>query len=438
MKIYDLTRERYPQMYSPGLAWSYTDKLEKAISISANVKRLFQVNDDFRTLIDNIPVFLVESSMSGEYVAVPDCHCLIRVPEDKTVALNDDDFDIDEWVKSKENLCSKKEDPRERASRGVSIFDLLGVYVYTNNNDILPRKIFIWMDKIMDYVKQNTTINAYVTSNASALFDLVVYHEMGHALMDVEVYGLRPAPDFSYEIDYVYRFIEEGYANGIALSILLEGDKYNKNTFIEEFVRKQGGGYSYGLELLPMPSFDQWICVKVLFNYEFATLLCNLWKEGLFRNLNCAESIGHSGWIVVKDHCGMWSVIDLLTHEAVNGFKKYNSFWSFDDNGLCMVRLDQHHGYLYGYVNELGEEQIPVVYDHVYSFDDGIAVAKKNGCYGAIDVNNNNVIPFNLPYTDVRGFRNGRASVKDATSKWGAIDTKGKLIVPCTNENIVP
>ena len=87
--------------------------------------------------------------------------------------------------------------------------------------------------------------------------------------------------------------------------------------------------------------------------------------------------------------------------------------------------------------NEQGVEQIPVEYDHLYSFENGITIAKKDGRYGAIDLNNNTVIPFDLPYEDVRGFRDGRASVRDANGKWGVIDTKGELIIPCTSDNIV-
>lgn len=52
-------------------------------------------------------------------------------------------------------------------------------------------------------------------------------------------------------------------------------------------------------------------------------------------------------------------------------------------------------------------------------------------------MDNNVVIPFNLPYVDVRGFRDGRAAVKDSNDKWGVINTKGELIVPCENDRIV-
>lgn len=75
--------------------------------------------------------------------------------------------------------------------------------------------------------------------------------------------------------------------------------------------------------------------------------------------------------------------------------------------------------------------------DYIYSFENNITIAKKDGRYGAIDMNNKEVIPFNLPYVDVRGFRDGRASVKDDADQWGVINTKGELIVPCENDTII-
>ena len=76
-------------------------------------------------------------------------------------------------------------------------------------------------------------------------------------------------------------------------------------------------------------------------------------------------------------------------------------------------------------------------YDYLYNFENDITIAKKDGWYGAIDLNNQIVIPFNLPYEDVRGFRNGRAAVKNAADMWGVIDTTGKEIVPCTSDEII-
>jgi len=443
MKIFDLTRGKYPQIYDGCDIFSqYEDQFKMAAHASDSFLQMFQKRGclrDVETLIDTVPVFLVETSMANEYVAVPETQCSIRVPEDRYSAPADDsDFDIDKWVNSKEG--EKEEDPRERLPQSLSIVDLLGVYIFTNDDVLIPRKIFVWMDKIMDYAKNHTkTGTQQIGRNAAALFDLVVFHEIGHALMDVELYGIHPSPHFSYSSDYVYRFIEEAYANGIALSIVYDNLKSQELDFIKNFVLSQGAGYSHGWDLRRGHfEIDQWMSIKVLFNFDIACMIRDCWKNN-HRELvpQCVESVGHDGWLALKDRHDKWGIIELPSQKEVIGFKKYDSFWSFDENGLCMVRLDQESGYLYGYVNEQGVEQIPVEYDHLYSFENGITIAKKDGRYGAIGLNNNTVIPFNLPYEDVRGFRNGHASVRDANEKWGVIDTEGKLVVPCTSDTIV-
>ena len=132
-----------------------------------------------------------------------------------------------------------------------------------------------------------------------------------------------------------------------------------------------------------------------------------------------------------------WNIVDIHTRQRVAGIKEYNSFWSFGEDGLCMVRLDTNGGYLYGFVNEVGHEQIPVEYDHLYHFENGITVAQKDGKYGIIDMAGNVVVPFGLPYAEVRGFRDGRAAVQGHNGLWGVMDTQGKLIVPCESDSIV-
>jgi hypothetical protein len=116
---------------------------------------------------------------------------------------------------------------------------------------------------------------------------------------------------------------------------------------------------------------------------------------------------------------------------------KYDSIWSFHDNGLCMVRIDMPDGYKYGYVNAKGEEQIAVKYDYIYSFENGLSVAKLNGFYGIINEKDEVVAPFNLDYPDMRGLRNGYATMKDYNGKWGAIDAKGQVVIPCEYDSLI-
>ena len=102
-----------------------------------------------------------------------------------------------------------------------------------------------------------------------------------------------------------------------------------------------------------------------------------------------------------------------------------------------MVRIDDTDGYLYGYVNKEGKEQIPVVYEYIYKFENGVTTAKKDGRYGIIDEHDNIVHPFDMNYPDMRGLWNGYATMKDHNDKWGAIDAKGNVVIPCQYDSLV-
>lgn len=424
MKIFDLTRGKYPQMYKGLKMYD--------LNVFLPFVHSFVDNLDVVSLLINIPVFLVESTMGDKYISVPETGCSIRVPKDVTYYPLNEDLDIDEWVRSKESSYRESNEPTS-----VVISDLLGVYIFESNNALIPRKIFIWMDKIQRIVNATTTAGQSKASNAAALFDLVLYHELSHGLMDVELYEKVPASNFNYS-DYVYHCIEESYANAISLTILKEkGLMMQKSTehFVKNFVLNQGPGYRDGwniyLDNMCYREVEQWMYAKVLFNYDVAHHIRRFWLRN-FQGLFFVKTVGHNGWLVVKDRYDKWTMTDWNTLKPVVGFKQYDYFWSFDEYGLCMVRID----HLYGFVNESGVEQVPVQYDHIYRFDNGLAVAKKCGQYGVIDTENNVMIPFGLPYEEVRGFRKGRAAVKDWSGLWGVIDIDGKLIVPCVHENI--
>ena len=424
MKIFDLTRGKYPQMYDGPKMYDLDEFLPFVHSFVDNL--------DVVSLLINIPVFLVESTMGDKYISVPETGCSIRVPKDVNYCPLNKDLDIDEWVRSKESSYRESNEPTS-----VVISDLLGVYIFESNNALMPRKIFIWMDKIQRIVNATTTAGQSKSSNAAALFDLVLYHELSHGLMDVELYEKVTASNFNYS-DHVYHCIEESSACAISLTILKEkGLMMQKSTehFVENFVLNQGPGYRDGWNIylynMCYREVEQWMYAKVLFNYDVAHHIRRFWL-GNFQGLFFVETVGHNGWLVVKDRYDKWTMTDWNTLKPVVGFKQYDSFWSFDEYGLCMVRID----HLYGFVNESGVEQVPVQYDHIYRFDNGLAVAKKCGQYGVIDTENNVMIPFGLPYEEVRGFRKGRAAVKDWSGLWGVIDIDGKLIVPCVHENI--
>jgi hypothetical protein len=201
------------------------------------------------------------------------------------------------------------------------------------------------MDKIADYAKKyaKNNTNTQDKRNVQTLFDLVLYHELAHALMDVGLYGVHPAPNFSYANDYPYRFIEEAYANGIALTIIMDNSHYlssAQKTFVKNFVKSQGNGYPEGWEIYelvindPDVNLDQWMALKVLFNYELALVLRDWWEGKEFDDLWFYKTVGRKGKIAVRDHCRKWGIMELPSQKMVTGFKKYDDFWPFDENGL--------------------------------------------------------------------------------------------------------
>ena len=104
--------------------------------------------------------------------------------------------------------------------------------------------------------------------------------------MDVELYGKIPASGFTYS-DYVYRCIEEAYANAISLKTLENKDSYLLNkakVFIKDFVQNQEPGYKdgwvlYSKDCVRAKEVEQWMYAKVLFNDDVAREIRNFWKE---------------------------------------------------------------------------------------------------------------------------------------------------------------
>ena len=273
LKIFDLTRGKYPQMYDGLLMYD--------LSPMSSFIHSFGGDPYVASRLSDIPIFLVESTMEGEYISVPEEGCSVCVPPDKFWSLSGEKFDIDEWFRSKEDSERNLNEPIS-----IVINDLLGVYIYNSNNRLMPRKIFIWMDKIQKVVDEKTKAGQSKSYNAGALFDLVLYHELSHGLMDVELYGKVPASGFTYS-DYVYRCIEEAYANAISLKTLENKDSYllkNAKVFIKDFVQNQGPGYEDGWDLysndcVRAKEVEQWMYAKVLFNDDVAREIRNFWKE---------------------------------------------------------------------------------------------------------------------------------------------------------------
>ena len=67
----------------------------------------------------------------------------------------------------------------------------------------------------------------------------------------------------------------------------------------------------------------------------------------------------------------------------MSAVSKYDRCSDFEE-GLAAICIDNK----YGFINEDGNEVIPLIYDYAYDFCEGYAIVGVNNKYGAIDKNN--------------------------------------------------
>lgn len=105
--------------------------------------------------------------------------------------------------------------------------------------------------------------------------------------------------------------------------------------------------------------------------------------------------------------------------------EEYRQVMNFYE-GLAAV---WHNNGKWGFVNEKGKLVIPIEFDGVDSFDDGVCRVVNNNLYGLIDKKGKFIVPYKYKFI---GFcLEGCLSVRDATTgKEGFIDKIGKIVVP--------
>lgn len=166
-------------------------------------------------------------------------------------------------------------------------------------------------------------------------------------------------------------------------------------------------------------------------------------------------------WLIVS----VWSrnqiadiTIDKVSQELAEATKNYDGLYGFHE-GLAKVCKNKKYGFIdklgheiipciydeaedyklgvsivvkgekKGAIDQHGNMVIPCIYDYISSFgEDSLAVASLDGKFGFIDLKGNTVIPFN--YEDCKGFSEGLAAVRQGGA-YGFINKKGELVIPC-------
>lgn len=107
-------------------------------------------------------------------------------------------------------------------------------------------------------------------------------------------------------------------------------------------------------------------------------------------------------------------------------------------NGMALVMKKYDEDvYKYGYIDKTGKLFIPVEFDHIGEFENGLAKARKGDITGYIDKTGKFVKQYK--YAFLGDFIDGVAVVKsshDTFGSYGVIDESGKVIIP-TNKDVI-
>lgn len=303
-KLIELT-DKHSEAYED-LDWNDAyNKFETIFNYKKSFQEIFGKRPfDAAGFLEKIPIYLVDTKMSNtdqSHEGKP-----IHVPSDKRMVYSGpEEFDIDKWLKSKDGEHPSTE---EKSSQKERETELLAIYI--NNGS--PR-IFIWVDKIIDYQWPN---------NSEALFAFILFHELAHAMMDVTLYGVPSAKNFT-ERDVPYVFIEESFADALALKMVFDTRCELEQDNIKEFIESQGAKYSKAvIRLWERDCLDlvsQWMAMKVLFDYDLAHLIYDFWKDKEFNKLTCFKSIGHPQWFCKINIIKQWILTDATSLMPVQG-----------------------------------------------------------------------------------------------------------------------
>ena len=341
MKLYDLTNGDYCDFNKEDYKKHIEDIVREVRPPYLSNFQFLHKNDDknwgpiLETIINTTPIFIVESSMAGNIVEVPRRHFSVLVPEDNC-------YSWDNHREFNHDYIYYDNDLYERELQNIIISDLFGVYIHRDKDEFFPRRIFIWIDKIEKYAKDNSDYTTF-THYAEILLDLVFFHEIGHALMDIGFYGERLS--FLHN-NRICTYIEEALANCFALTILfykdhLKDDIDNQHKghkrhilsdaeqFIRCFVLSQESGYSDGWGLYEnyfsyLFLIDQWMCFKTLFNHNLSCILNDFWENKDFNLLNFIKKTRYNEWLIIKFNDDEFGIIDRSTRKITHYFDRHD------------------------------------------------------------------------------------------------------------------
>lgn len=223
-------------------------------------------------IVRQVPIFLVSKQQCLKTFTVG----YFGYKDDVTVPLDilpDEVSDSDIIEESDYEDVYPYKGERNRDNSIASCIDRWGLYTreYPNGRDYRideshPR-IFIWVDKIYDFVNGDS-------HNYWLLASQVILHELAHAMMDINLTG---ALDYQANNKFnktFYTLKEESLANAISLTLIKPHISDKDWNFLVSVVKQQPFQYALGLEYLDRhgrvieSSIGKWMLLKECGRYS--------------------------------------------------------------------------------------------------------------------------------------------------------------------------
>ena len=147
----------------------------------------------------------------------------------------------------------------------------------------------------------------------------------------------------------------------------------------------------------------------------------------------------YKGFAVVKNN-DMYGIIDTQGKEVIPCKYQYDEYTrmeieEFGDYGVVRIKKNGKWGLL----NKKGELIVPANYDIISAFEDGLSLVNKGKFWGAINPAGEFDLDMCLISAIHKSFSGGRLGIKqkiNGKSKYGYIDHKGEVVIPCMFDNV--
>ena len=171
----------------------------------------------------------------------------------------------------------------------------------------------------------------------------------------------------------------------------------------------------YGSGLIPVKKDKKWGLVDEVRFKEVVPCIYKSIRQNTANKIELVKERGYDLLLMTKEG-------PIIKSTSTIKLEQYSKVGKYED-GFAIVQRDGK----FGYIDEDYNEVVPCVFDEVSKFLNGKSIVKKEGNFGIIDNNNKEIAP--CVYDEILQFHHGIAVVR-VGKYFGAINETGKIVIP--------